>query len=497
MRDEPIEPRLPDTLNEWAGVHQEIFEDATPELEVEGSRMCAKTTLLLDKEISFLRRYPGIKSMFCRYSETACATKLRPRFEELCAIRKFIPERWDSKELCYHFANGSKMYAFGLKAANASARYEKLRGLDVARLYVDQAEELPGDIGQELRASLRQKGYPHQITFSPNPVPRNHWLADKRHGGFPLDNSFAGRRHFQLSIYDNRYNLPPESVAMMERTYPPDHAKHGAMILGVRGPNVVGEAIFEEPFRRDLHVRPIAFNPEYELYEAFEFGKHNPCVVFGQRLYAGGLVLLGGIMGEGLFLDEFIPTVQQYRAEWFPRLHAKQVRTCCTAPGANIATNGSRFTSLQILRMAKYNPIFRDGSNAHDVNLALLEQLAGYMRRRNVTGQESFGINNDPTRWLAATIEGVEQDPFMAHAFEANAVWDEHLVSVGNHTVRQMHEDDMFANAIHAVQSIEVNFCAERPTQQDRDKRAAAARAAHAQREPDSPALMGPLGWMA
>jgi len=497
MTDDVIEPRLPDRLNDWQGVHLEIFNDRTPELEVEGARECAKTTLLLDKEIHYLKKYPGIHSFMCRYSDVSTNTKLKPRFETLCSIRGFPHSRWDAKGLCYEFPNDSKMYAFGIKAGSAVARYEKIRGLDVARVYNDQSEEVPKDLGEELRASLRQKGYPHQITFSPNPVPRNHWLADKKHGGFPLDNSVKGRRHYQLSVYDNSYNLLPSSIEMLERTFPPDHAKHGAMVLGIRGPNVWGDAIFEETFRRAIHVRPIALNPSTELYEAFEFGKHNPCVIFAQRLYSGGLVLLGGIMGEDLFLEDFLPIVAEYRAKWFPRLSPKQLRTCCTAPGANIATNGSRFTSLQILRMAKYNPIFRDGANAHDVQLALLEQLAGYMRRRNLTGDESFGINNDPTRWVTADRDGIEQEPFMAHAFEASAVWDEHLVSVGNHSVRQMHEDDMFANAIHAVQSVEINFCAERPTQQDRDKRAAAARAAHAQREPDSPALIGPLGWLA
>ena len=147
--------------------------------------------------------------------------------------------------------------------------------------------------------------------------------------------------------------------------------------------------------------------------------------------------------------------------------------------------------------MQKYNPIFRDGANAHDVQLALLEQLAGYMRRRNSTGEESFGVNSAEDHWVAVSREGVEPNPFMAHAFEAGLVWDEHLVSVGNHTVRQAKTDDWFCNAVHAATNIEINFAAERPTQQDRDKRAAAARAAHAQREPDSPALTGPLGWLA
>ncbi len=485
MNEEIVE-RLPDELNPWEGVHVAIFNDTTPELEVSGARMSAKTTLLLDKEIHYLRKYPGIKSLLCRFSDTACATKLRPRFEELCAIRGFIPARWDSKELAFVFDNGSKAYMFGLKAANAAARYEKLRGLDVARVFVDQAEELPGDIGQELRASLRQKNYPHQITFAPNPVARPSWLADKRHGGFPEDNSFAGRFHFEVSIYDNRYNLPPESIEMMERTYPPDHAKHGAMILGKRGPNVFGDAVFEETFRRALHVRPIATNLDGELYEAFHVGKHNPCVVYAQRPYAGGLVLLGGILGEDLFLEDFLPIVKQQRSMWF-RNHQGKTLTCASPDGASVASSGSRFTSQQVLRSAGYTVRAIEGSNAADVQLGLIEQLAGYQRRRNISGDESFGVNNDPQRWLTASMEGVEPNPFMAHAFEATLVWDEHMASVGNNVVRKVAEDDYFANAVHCVQAIEINFCGSRETQADIERKKAAQR---------EQTYTGPTSWM-
>jgi chloramphenicol 3-O-phosphotransferase len=118
-----------------------------------------------------------------------------------------------------------------------------------------------------------------------------------------------------------------------------------------------------------------------------------------------------------------------------------------------------------------------EGSNAANVQLGLIEQLAGYQRRRNSTGDESFGVNSDPSRWLTASSEGVEPDPFMSHAFEANAVWDEHMASVGNDVVRKVHEDDWFANALHCVQAIEVNFCGRRQTEHEREQRRAEAAA--------------------
>src|SRR5262249_34532314 len=159
------------------------------------------------------------------------------------------------------------------------------------------------------------------------------------------------------SIYDNAYNLDPEDIARMERTYPPDHAKHGPMILGTRGPNVFGNAVYDELFLRSLHVRPVEFDPDSLLLEAFDFGQHNPCWIAAQRLYAGGLAFLGGIIGENMFLSEFLPIVERFRGEWFPDVRAESVRTCCPPPAAIVRSQGHRYTGLTLLRQAGFMPI--------------------------------------------------------------------------------------------------------------------------------------------
>lgn len=493
MSDEIAAPALI-TLNDWRGVHLQFFEDRTDEIDIEGARMSAKTTVCLDKEIWYLKNHPGIEIFLCRYSDTATRTKLVPRFERLCSMRGLVlgtDYKWDSKELCYNFTNGSKAYVFGLKAASAENRYEKLRGLDVARVYNDQSEELPADIGQELRASMRQKGYPHQITFSPNPIATTHWLAKKDHGGFPENNSVDGRRYYGLSIYDNAYNLPPESIARMERTYPVGHAKHRAMILGKRGPNVIGDAIFEHTFKRALHVRPVQFDPSMPLLEAFDFGKHSPCYVAAQRFYTGGLAFLGGVIGEDMFLDDFLPIVKQARLDWFGELPRRMVKTCCPPPPTALA--GTRFTNQILLDQAGFRLTYRENGNAHDVMLALLDRLTSYMRRRSPNGEESLAVNDDDSHWLKVSFEGIEQSPFLEQALEANAVWDEHFSSVSNQKVRQVHDDDWFANALRCVQHIELNFCADTSTQSERDRKAAANRA----RRESAPHSQSADSWLA
>lgn len=471
-----LEPR--DTplvkLNPWQGKHALIFADETPEIDIEGARMSAKTTIALDKELHYLREYPGIHSFMCRYSDNATKTKLRPRFEEICAIRGvrlFEDFEWDDKKQCYTFANGSRQFAFGLKSVSASLRYEKLRGLDVARVYNDQSEETPGDVGEELRASLRQKGFPRQITFSPNPPDTSFWICKPKYGGFPTDNSVPGRVYYGLSLYDNAYNLDAETIATMERTYPPDHAKHAQMILGQRGPNVIGSAVYADIFSRASHVRALSYDPDSLLLEGFDFGRHNPCYVAAQRMYSGGLAFLGGLLGEGLFLNEFIDAVKRFRSEWFEAMTPRSVRTCVPPPADGFGSLSNRYTSLSLLRQSGFMPIFRENASSPDVQLAIIDRLAAYMKQLGFDNKPLLAVNSDPKRWYQISRDGIEPRQFLAQAFEANYVWDDHVVSVSNNKFRRPKLDDRYANAMRCAENIELNFCVDQPTDEETQKR--------------------------
>lgn len=452
----------------FRGPIADFLFDTTAEIDLEGSRDCGKTWACLWKELEFLKNYPGMWSFLFRYSDTANSTKLRPALEQMILMRDEEIPPFDSKELCYLFPNGSRAFSFGLKAADAQSRYAKLRGLGVSRVYNDQAEETPADIASELRFALRQPGFPHQLTFSPNPPPHAHWIADQRRGGFPENNRFHGRRYYSLSIYDNAHNLPPETITQLEATYPPEHALHKSLILGQRGVNVIGESVYGDTFIRRLHVRPIDVRTNAPILEGIECGKKHPCYVAAQRFYTGGIAFLGGIIGQGLFLEDFLPLVKEHRAKWFPSLAT--FRTCCSPQGA-IPPEGSRYTQLTVLREAGFTPWCRENGNAPDVVLAMIERLAGYMRRRTIGGEEAFAINSDPTRWLRTSREGIEPCPFMDEAFEAGYTWDEHPVSVGNKTLRQPHADEWFEFGMHCAEQIELNFGTHQTTDAERDKR--------------------------
>jgi len=75
------------------------------------------------------------------------------------------------------------VFVRGLKSQDQTLRYSKFRGLTLARVYVDQAEELPHDIYLELAARLSQPGFPHQITISPQSVSEDQFSSGRARGG--------------------------------------------------------------------------------------------------------------------------------------------------------------------------------------------------------------------------------------------------------------------------------------------------------------------------
>jgi hypothetical protein len=433
-----------------------------------------KTIVCLAKEVRAALRWPGIWILIARWTDEAVKTLLRPPFEQVARIEGIadIQQRWRDKEHYYHLTNGSRVYAFGFKtqSQDVEQRYGKIRGFAGSRIFVDQAEQLPRDIAEELRARLRpdieaaHKGvsYPTQLTFSNNPTNHGSWLAVQ----FPAKGHIEGRYRYVLSLFDNEHNLPAASMTAILRTYPPDHPKYHTVVLGEDGPNIIGDAIYDAQFDRKAHVREIAYRDDMPLLEAFHFGTHNPVWLTMQRSPHGGMQFLGGLIGRHLMLDDFFPVVHRYRSEWFP--DDADIRTC-TGP---MGKTSSGYTLLDQITAAHFLPISRIDGNSPDVRLAMIEFMGGELRRRTVAREEAVGVNADPAKWLSVDPKGnIERTPFLAFAFEGGYVWDEEPVSVGNKLLRQAYEDDEFANAMHCVEHLALNFCAGQETEQERERR--------------------------
>ena len=454
----------------WKGPVSQFMRDTSPEIDLEGALSSGKTTACLWKVFFSTQAYPGIHWFIGRYGDGETQTKIRPAWEAVLQQAGVEPA-WNAKENSYDFANGSRVYAFGLKSPDERSRYSKVRGMGVSGIYLDQTEELPDDIGLELRGRLRQPGFPHQLIFSPNPQNVTHWLADQ----FPEDNHIDGRTYYAVSLYDNAHHLPADFVVNQERTFPPDHAKYRSVMLGKRGVNVTGDPVYKGAFQRRLHTAGGLYNPRQVLLEAIDFGKKHPCLVWGQQTYTGGWRLVGGLLGQNLFLDDFLQTVIQTRSQWFPELMGRQ--TCCDPAGSHQNSQGTRFNGVDLLKKAGFAPVWKDNANAPDVRLACVESLSAHMRRREPGGAEAFLVESDPNRWLRVSTEGTTVDGFVTDALEAGYVWDEHMVSVGNKQVRKPKKDGWFEHGMNCTEYLELNFGATRATEEERDQKLAKRRA--------------------
>lgn len=449
-----------------------FMTDTTEQVCMEGAIRSGKTTAALWKVLASCLQQPGIKWLMCRYSDGDTASKLRPVFERIC-VDAGVPYTWNAQGRFYSLPNESVVYAFGIKAQSLAERYAKFRGVTLACIYNDQTEELPEDIYEELVGRLSQQGnFVRQIILTPNPMEEDSWIAQR----FPEANNIKHRWYYRVSLYDNAHNLDQDTIDRLERMYPTGHAKHKPMILGQRGMNVIGKPVYgpltpHQPetaaFIRPKHERALALDPDLPLYEGIDYGRSHPCVVWAQYTPWGALNVLGGIMGQHLYLEDFAPIVQTYRQMWFGQ--ALEVQTCCDPAGNN---QGLHYNGMKVLEDLGFHVTSKSDSNSPAVRLAMVERIASHMRRRTPQG-EAFAI--DDSRWLRVQVDMPQpvKHRFLADGCEAGYVWDQHMVSVGNKPMRKPKKDGWYDHGQNCLEYIEHNFGGVQPTLEQAARHAA------------------------
>jgi hypothetical protein len=470
----------------WRGVVAEFLQDTTRCIDFEGAFRVGKTTAALWKVFNLCVAHPGIHCLICRYSDGDTQTKLKPAWRSICR-NAGVKVEWDSSEMCDVFpavdGKQSRVYIFGVKSQDQTSRYGKFRGMTLAIIYNDQTEELPHDVFLEMLGRLSQSNFPHHLILTPNPPDENHWLASE----FPEDNHVVGRKYYSAPIHANAHNLPDDTIPGLIAAYPPSHPKHRSAVLGKRGLNVIGKPVYggdpekgvDPMFVRAIHARRLTFNPHLPLITMIDFGKHHPCAVFGQYTPWNQLQLLGGIMGQNLYLEDFAPILLRYRSEWFPNVI--QHLECCDPAGSHDNSQGVRNNGVKVLQEHGINPAFKDHSNAPDVRLAMIERIGGYMRRRTAQG-EAFGVESDVSKWMLVSQDVVKPWPFVTDGLEAGYVWDEHFVSVGSKQVRKAKKDGWYEHGQNCIEYGELNYGGAQPTQRQVEQHAARVQSANVKR---------------
>lgn len=449
----------------WKGKHSEALRDTTTrEMDIEGAVRAGKTTVCLWRELNACLQHPGIHILLARWTDTGVDGLLKPLWRQICdnaGVKlewhsdEGYDQLWNGPDPDEPWKGGSRAFFRGLKSQDQTLRYSKFRGLTLARVYVDQAEEIPHDIYLELAARLSQPGYPHQITISPQSVSQDHWIARE----FPANNASSHRRYIPLSVHDNAHNLSPEVIPNLERLYPPEHPQHRTLILGLRGMNVVGEPVYKGAFVRQIHEGKAEYDKTLPLEMALDFGKHHPCVIFRQVSPLGQARFLGGILGQNMYLEDFIDVVLRYRAEWFP--DPVDIRECCDPAGGADTSHGTK-GAVHTLKSKGIHPRYVPDSNSPAIRLSAVERMAAQMRKRSADRQEAFIVSGSE-RWLRVSAEATVIDRFLADGFEAGYVWDEHMVSVNNKPMRKPKKDGWYEHGQNCAEYLEVNFGSVKP----------------------------------
>lgn len=446
----------------FSGIHAEFIADPTPEICFEGARFSGKTWAALVKIIQSCLDHTGIEWLICRYSGTEVENTLQPEFERM--LNRFgITAPWDERQRAYIFpakaGKISKVFAFGLKAQTITQELSKVRGLSVGGIWLEQAEETPRKILEELPFATRQPDYPHQVIYTPNPTTKDHFLVDR----FPDDNHIPHRKHYRVSLYNNPH-VPKDKLKELEADFPPTHARYKSLVMGMRGVNVVGIPVYDRVFDRDTHVTDLRWNDERPVLEAIQFGQHHPAWVAVQRNYFGGMDILSAVMGKFLFLDTFLPLVQQCREAWFP---AARFKTYCDAPPE---TGMARFTNINTLRLSGLEPHWAPNSSAADQREAVIQGISADLRKR---GKYGIRLNADHSRFRVISTENLKtdrlgvQDDFLLDGLESAYVWDDHAISVGSKKVRQPKADEWTDSAQRCLENLWLNAFAGRQSDAD------------------------------
>lgn len=419
----------------WSAKHWAFLESLTRYLALEGALRSAKSWALVRKIYRLCVKYPGIQILLSRFTQDALDAQLKALFYQLAP--KGLLGEWYPEEEYRVVGPGSRVYLRALKSSQEETRYAKFSGLTLGAFGIDQAEEMPDDFNEVLKARCSQIGTPMQRIYVANPPDEYHWLAKE----FPDDLKKMPPEHelIRVSIYDNAHNLPPDYIPDLERQYPIGHPLRRRFIDGLRGISYLGEPIYGRLFNRGMHLREIDSSPELPLYEAWDFGR---AAVLWAQFPLGGRHYLGEYLGEpGEYLETFVPKALDLRARLFKGL---EVQSCCDPAGADRTSHGSSHNAVTILKSHGVEAQWLPGSNQSEQRSYAIQQIASHLSRLTEYGP-------------AVAVH--PRCIMLARAFEAGYVKDDHAPGLTQSpSIIRPKKDGTYDHLMNDAEYLELNF---------------------------------------
>jgi hypothetical protein len=465
----------------------EAIQSSAPYVDIEGGLRGSKSTAAHIKAYVLINQHPGIDCLMSRYTDEDTFGELAPRWRSFAEAHG-LQLAWNSSEGYDEVVNGpvgvsghrARVYLRGLRSADTARPYAKVRGLNLGHIHIEQAEELPSGWHGELVGRLSQQGYPHSLWYTPQPVNQDHWIAKL----FPETNPDPMYHYIRTNCYENRENLPPGYIEQLEAAYPVGSAQRRTLLEGRRGLAIQGEAVYAGYFHRHLHVsEDVAIDRHTPLIESWDFGHGHPCVSWRQYLTIGRLQVLGAVMGENMFLEDFVPAALRYRAEWCP--NPLTIYTTGDPAGLDITNQGVSVSKVRdILAEHGVHPIVDErmlSANRPEIRYQAIQNQSQQMRRFAFDGKPAFLIH---PRAVVLTAKGPQWTTFAVDGYEAGYVWDTRAVIGMAAGIRRPKKDGYYDHYQNTEEYATIAFAPAQPTQQSQ-KKAERAAIRRAQRDDD------------
>jgi hypothetical protein len=406
--------------------------------------------------------HPGIRILLARWKQEDADGQL---VEVWDAVREFFPRRlwpvWVPNLHAYKFKNGSVVYRHGLKASENEARNSKWRGKTLAVVVIDQAEECPEFVFQDIQGRLSQSAnpdtlqpydYPLHLILIPNSVDEDHWIAEQ----FPVENANPDRWYLQGALWDNAENLGPKVIAGLEAAYPEGDPQRVTLLEGKRGPTLTGKPVYggkHGPFKRSTHVSDaVAMNGYYPVLVGWDFGEEKPAVVFAQyNRLIDAFRILGAVKGKNIFAEDFVPKVLEIQARWFP---GAKVFPHADPSGAT-GNQGMRETPIKLLQDLGVPVRYDTHANDAEVRYLAIQTIGGFMRRTAADSSPAFLMNPRCIELEWQDGEIIEKETsLMVTAFTTGYVWAENTASDAHPNIRKPKKGTRYDDLMNAAEYI-------------------------------------------
>ena len=226
--------------------------------------------------------------------------------------------------------NGSEIYFKYLKEG------VKLGSLDLGWFFVDEAEEITGEIFTYLQGRLSKNNTARVGWLVSNPPNTDHWLY--RRFEEEKDENFVT---VHAATYENSEHLSEDYIKSLEKLPESWRKKY---LEGQYGFTPDGTP-FYAGFKERLHKKKLNYIDSRPLIRSWDYGFHHPACSFHQIDAKGRWLILREVMGTDVTIQEFGNLIKTLCNEWYPGAQWEDYGD----PAGNQVSDKSEKTSVEIL----------------------------------------------------------------------------------------------------------------------------------------------------